>query len=88
VLLSVFGSLNPALLLTHNVLGTVGVIVNGNSPFGGADVFLDKLDFIECFETSGQQLRVCELPKKQKEIYCALGIDRQPRYELVEISVI
>jgi len=36
---------------------------------------LDKLDVIECFEAPGQQLRVGELLEKQKEIYCALGID-------------
>lgn len=36
---------------------------------------LDKLDVIECFESSGQQLRVGELLEKQKEIYYCLGVD-------------
>ena len=36
---------------------------------------LDKLDVIECFEASGQRLRVGELLEKQKDIYVALGVE-------------
>ena len=35
---------------------------------------LDKLDVIECFEHSGQKLRVGELLEKQKKLYLDLGI--------------
>ena len=35
---------------------------------------LDKLDVLECFETSGQKIHVGELLDKQKEIYTSLGV--------------
>lgn len=35
---------------------------------------LDKLDVIECFEVSGQKLRIGEVLEKQKNLYKALGI--------------
>lgn len=35
---------------------------------------LDKLDVIECFEQSGQKLRVGELLEKQKTLYTDLGV--------------
>jgi len=36
---------------------------------------LDKLDVIECFESQGKKLQVCEVIDKQRELYAALGIE-------------
>jgi hypothetical protein len=45
---------------------------------------LDELDIIECFEQTGNKIRIGEITKNQEGLYrkfiASLALSRQPRY--------
>ncbi|WP_254329493.1 hypothetical protein [Paenibacillus sp. MZ03-122A] len=43
---------------------------------------LDELDVIECYQRPGHDLQFGEIKKRQLELYTALDVPLQPRYNL------